>query len=60
LSLKDAAKEVIQNKLTNLGDTDGIVAIDTERNMIMAFNTPGMYCATMNDQGELYVGMYNT
>lgn len=58
LSLKDAAKEVIQNKLTNLGGTGGIVALDKNGNMVMEFNTPGMYRATMNDNGNLYIGMF--
>ena len=58
LSLKEAANEVIQNKLTELGGTGGIVAIDKDGNMVMEFNTPGMYRATMNENGELYIGMY--
>ncbi len=58
LSLAEASKEVIQNKLTKLGGTGGIIAIDKNGNMVMEFNTPGMYRATMNDKGELYVGMF--
>jgi beta-aspartyl-peptidase (threonine type) len=58
LSLKEAANLVIQDKLTKLGGTGGIVAVDKNGNMIMEFNTPGMYRATMNDKGELYIGMY--
>ncbi|PWH84049.1 beta-aspartyl-peptidase [Algibacter marinivivus] len=62
LSLEEAAKEVIQNKLPNIGDQGakgGIVAIDKDGNMAMEFNTQGMFRATMNDKGELYVGMFN-
>jgi beta-aspartyl-peptidase (threonine type) len=61
LSLEEAAKEVIQNKLPNIGDqgaTGGIVAIDKNGNMAMEFNTQGMFRATMNDKGELYIGMF--
>ncbi len=58
LSLKKAAQEVIQNKLTNLGGTGGIVAIDKNGNMVAEFNTAGMYRATMNDKGELTIGIY--
>jgi len=57
-SLKEASKEVIQNKLTNLGGTGGIVAIDKNGNMVAEFNTAGMYRATMNDEGELIIGIY--
>ena len=62
LSLNEAAKEVIQNKLPKIGDgkgNGGIIAIDKNGNMVMEFNTPGMFRATMNDAGELYIGMYN-
>lgn len=61
LSLKEAAKEVIQNKLPtieNQGATGGIIAIDKEGNMVMEFNTQGMFRATMNDKGQLYIGMF--
>jgi len=58
LSLQEASKEVIQNKLTKLGGTGGIVAVDNNGNVAMEFNTAGMYRATMNDKGELYIGIY--
>lgn len=59
LSLKEAAQEVIQKKIPELGGDGGIIAIDKFGNMTMEFNTSGMYRATMNDQGELYIGIYN-
>jgi len=61
LTLTEAAKTVIQTKLPEIGDgagSGGIIAVDKNGNMIMEFNTSGMYRATMNDQGVLYVGMY--
>ncbi len=58
LSLKEATAEVIQNKLTTLGGTGGIVAIDNKGNVSMEFNTAGMYRATMNAAGELTIGIY--
>ncbi len=58
LSLKQASQEVIQNKLTQLGGTGGIVAIDKNGNMVSEFNTAGMYRATMNAKGELTIGIY--
>lgn len=57
-SLKDAAKDVIQNKLTKLGGTGGIVALDKNGNMVFEFNTTGMYRASMNDKDELIVKIY--
>ncbi len=59
LSLSEAAKEVIQKKIPELGGDGGIIAVDKQGNMVMEFNTAGMYRATMNDKGELYIGIYN-
>lgn len=58
LILKEASQLVIQKKLTELGGDGGIIAVDKNGNMVMEFNTSGMFRATMNDKGELYVGMF--
>lgn len=58
VSLKEATEEVIQNKLTKLGGTGGIVAIDNQGNVSMEFNTAGMYRAHMNADGELVIGIF--
>lgn len=58
LTLKEAAHLVIQKKLPELGGDGGIVAIDKNGNMVMEFNTQGMFRATMNDKGKLYIGMF--
>jgi len=42
-SLKEAADEVIYNKLDNLGGDGGVIAIDKNGNIAMPFNTPGMF-----------------
>jgi len=57
-TLKEATKDVIQNKLTKLGGTGGVVAIDNKGDMSFEFNTAGMYRASMNDTGELIVKIY--
>lgn len=58
VSLKEATQDVIQNKLTKLGGTGGVVALDKNGNMVYEFNTAGMYRASMNDKGELDVKIY--
>lgn len=58
LTLKEAAKEVIQKKLPELGGDGGIIAVDKNGNMVAEFNTAGMYRATMNAKGELEVKIY--
>ena len=58
VSLEEAAREVIQEKVPALGGDGGIVAIDKDGNVTMEFNTAGMYRAHMNAKGELIVGIY--
>jgi beta-aspartyl-peptidase (threonine type) len=58
LSLQEAASEVIQKKLKNLGGTGGIVAIDHNGEVALEFNTAGMYRAHMNKDGELTIKIY--
>jgi beta-aspartyl-peptidase (threonine type) len=57
-SVKEATTDVIQNKLTKLGGTGGVIALDKNGNMSFEFNTAGMYRASMNDKGELIVKIY--
>jgi beta-aspartyl-peptidase (threonine type) len=57
-TLKDATKDVIQNKLTPLGGTGGVVALDKNGNMSFEFNTAGMYRASMDQKGNLVVKIY--
>ena len=59
LTLEAAAKEVIHNKLTNMGGTGGIIAVDKNGNMVMDFNTAGMYRAKMDANGELIIEIYS-
>ena len=57
-TLKEATTDVIQNKLTKLGGTGGVVALDKNGNMSFEFNTAGMYRASMDDTGKLVVKIY--
>jgi beta-aspartyl-peptidase (threonine type) len=58
MSLQDAAKEVVQNKLKTMGGDGGIIAIDAQGNLVAEFNTPGMYRATVDENGTVTVGIY--
>lgn len=58
LSLEEAARHVIQEKNPALGGDGGIVAIDKAGNIVMEFNTAGMYRASMNKKGDLQIGIY--
>ncbi|RXJ52534.1 isoaspartyl peptidase/L-asparaginase family protein [Gelidibacter gilvus] len=58
MSLQEAAKEVIQKKVPDLGGDGGIIAVDKDGNMVMEFNTEGMYRASMDASGNLTIGIY--
>ena len=57
-SLNDAANTVIMDKLTKLGGTGGIIAVDKDGNIAMPFNTSGMYRAYIDEDGKPVVKIY--
>ena len=59
LSVKEAARIVIRDKVAKLGGNGGVIAIDNKGNVAMEMNTPGMYRAHINSQGELNVKIFN-
>ena len=58
LSLKEAASAVVMGRLTALGGTGGLVALDRQGNVAMPFNTPGMYRGSIGPDGQLSIGIY--
>lgn len=58
LSLKDAAEKVIFEKLSQLGGTGGVIAIDKNGDIVMPFNTNGMYRGSYS-KGILLTKIYN-
>jgi len=58
LSLDEAANEVIQNRVLQLGGDGGLIAVDTKGNIAMPFNTEGMYRAYKMATGETAVAIY--
>jgi beta-aspartyl-peptidase (threonine type) len=58
LSLKEAVYNVIHKKLPSIGGDGGLIAIDNKGNIIMDFNTPGMYRASINKDGEKNIAIY--
>ncbi|MFT5230688.1 MAG: beta-aspartyl-peptidase (threonine type) [Planctomycetota bacterium] len=58
LSLEEAAKEVIQNRIRKIGGDGGLIAVDAKGNMTMPFNTEGMYRAFKKSTGETEVAIY--
>ncbi|MEG8990041.1 isoaspartyl peptidase/L-asparaginase [Ignavibacteria bacterium 4148-Me] len=57
LSLSDAVKEVI-NKLTQIGGTGGVIAIDKSGNIAITFNTDGMFRGYLLSDEKINIKIY--
>lgn len=58
LSLLDAANYVVKEKLVKLGGDGGLIAIDSQGNIAMPFNTVGMYRGYKKSSGENQILIY--
>jgi len=58
MSLEEAASEVINNRILEIEGDGGLIAVDSEGNIAMPFNTEGMYRASKNYKGEKEIGIY--
>lgn len=57
-TLEEAADEVIHRVLRDAGGDGGVIALDRQGNIVMPFNTPGMYRAAMHRDGRFETGIY--
>jgi beta-aspartyl-peptidase (threonine type) len=57
-SLERAAKEVVQGKLVQRGGEGGIIAVDPQGNVVLEFNSPGMFRGLRDSSGRRKVGIY--
>ncbi|MBI5218778.1 MAG: isoaspartyl peptidase/L-asparaginase [Bacteroidia bacterium] len=58
MSLRNAADYAILNKMTKLGGTGGIIAVDSKGNMAVSFNTTGMYRALQSSDGAREISVF--
>ena len=58
VSLNEAAKTVLFDVLNSEAGSGGVIAVDSEGNIAMPFNTAGMYRASIDTQGNLTVSIY--
>lgn len=58
LPLAEAANAVIHGKLTEMGGTGGVIALDREGHIVTPFNTDGMFRAYIDAEGTTVVKMY--
>lgn len=57
-SLEEASNYIIKDELVRLGGRGGLIGIDQAGNMVMPFNTKGMYRGFKNSNGEEFVGIF--
>jgi beta-aspartyl-peptidase (threonine type) len=58
LGLAAAADAVIHGQLKDMGGDGGIIALDRKGNIVLTFNTPGMYRASVDVEGKLKVRIF--
>lgn len=58
MTLEEAASEVINKRVLEIGGDGGLIAVDAHGNSAMPFNTEGMYRAYKNSAGEKEVKIY--
>lgn len=57
-SLEDASKHTIFDKIEKMGGDGGIIAIDKDGQVVMTFNTAGMYRAAIDKNKVKFIGIY--
>jgi len=58
MSLKEASNEVINKRILEIGGDGGLIAVDSQGNIAMPFNTEGMYRANKSSNGKEDVSIY--
>ena len=56
--LKKAMSKVVHQKIGGIGGDGGMIGIDKSSNIVMDFNTPGMYRAYVNKDGQKQILLY--
>ncbi len=58
LSLAEACRVVVHDKLAPVGGEGGLIAVDAAGNLALPFNSEGMYRASRNAAGEAQIAIY--
>lgn len=58
LSLKEACDIVVMDKLVKIGGEGGLIALDTKGNIVLPFNSEGMYRASKKQNEDIFIGIY--
>ncbi|MFZ1098755.1 MAG: isoaspartyl peptidase/L-asparaginase, partial [Steroidobacteraceae bacterium] len=57
-TLAQAVHEEIHEKLKRTGGEGGVIAMDPSGNIVMDFNSPGMFRGARDSAGRREIGMY--
>ncbi|WP_373073725.1 isoaspartyl peptidase/L-asparaginase family protein [Zeaxanthinibacter enoshimensis] len=57
-SLKEASEHVVMHVLPKMGGKGGLIGIDQQGNIVMPFNTKGMYRGFRNSRNEEFVNIF--
>ncbi len=58
LSVQEASKEVVNQKLVERGGEGGVIALDAKGNFSMPFNSEGMYRGYIKSDGSFRIDIY--
>ena len=58
-SLAEATRQAIKEQLTAMGGDGGVIAVDPAGKVALTFNTSGMYRASIDADGTLYVAIFH-
>ncbi|MBS1551682.1 MAG: isoaspartyl peptidase/L-asparaginase [Bacteroidetes bacterium] len=58
LSIYDACNEIVHGKLKNIGGEGGLIAIDKKGNIVLSFNSEGMYRAYTKNGKDIEIKIY--
>ncbi|MBK8367713.1 MAG: isoaspartyl peptidase/L-asparaginase [Bacteroidetes bacterium] len=58
LSLKEACNIVVMDKLVKIGGEGGLIALDAKGNIVLPFNSDGMYRASKKQNEDIFIGIY--
>ena len=58
LSLKEACDIVVMDKLVKIGGEGGLIALDAKGNIVLPFNSDGMYRASKKQNEDIFIGIY--
>jgi beta-aspartyl-peptidase (threonine type) len=58
LPLQQAADKVIHQKLIELGGEGGVIGLDADGNIMMSFNSNGMYRGYIKERGQAHVFIF--